>query len=275
VEQTVDYALKSLKVAGLAFAAGIGLLAVTAPSNAATYTFAQTSDHSTDGVLGGAGPYDVNNFISVTAGASGGTQISLFLDPTWSGLISTGASPTSFAFGLSGVSSLNFTAGTPSTFSTATGGVQVFNTAAPANPQTGVLPTTITANGKFSFANDGFGITENSNGGSTPLAPNATTGLVLQFTLTNISLSDFIAALQFSVPAPGNTFTTGTCGAATTGCFYVDVQKSSGLTGVIDFGDETLSSVPLPATLPLFATGIGGLGLLGWRRKNKAKAVAA
>jgi hypothetical protein len=29
---------------------------------------------------------------------------------------------------------------------------------------------------------------------------------------------------------------------------------------------------PLPAALPLFATGIGGLGLLGWRRKQKAVA---
>jgi hypothetical protein len=29
-----------------------------------------------------------------------------------------------------------------------------------------------------------------------------------------------------------------------------------------------------PATLPLFATGIGGLGLLGWRRKRKTQAVA-
>jgi PEP-CTERM motif-containing protein len=26
---------------------------------------------------------------------------------------------------------------------------------------------------------------------------------------------------------------------------------------------------PLPATLPLFATGLGGLGLLSWRRKRK------
>jgi hypothetical protein len=29
---------------------------------------------------------------------------------------------------------------------------------------------------------------------------------------------------------------------------------------------------PLPAALPLFATGLGGLGLLGWRRKRKAEA---
>jgi hypothetical protein len=33
-------------------------------------------------------------------------------------------------------------------------------------------------------------------------------------------------------------------------------------------------ATPLPAALPLFATGLGGLGLLGWRRKRKAQAVA-
>jgi hypothetical protein len=35
---------------------------------------------------------------------------------------------------------------------------------------------------------------------------------------------------------------------------------------------ETTSNVPLPAALPLFATGLVGLGLLGWRRKKKALA---
>jgi hypothetical protein len=34
----------------------------------------------------------------------------------------------------------------------------------------------------------------------------------------------------------------------------------------------TPSPVPLPATFPLFATGIGAIGLLGWRRKRKAQA---
>jgi hypothetical protein len=33
-------------------------------------------------------------------------------------------------------------------------------------------------------------------------------------------------------------------------------------------------ATPLPAALPLFATGLGALGLLGWRRKRKARAVA-
>jgi hypothetical protein len=41
-----------------------------------------------------------------------------------------------------------------------------------------------------------------------------------------------------------------------------------------DIGNAPLSSTPLPAALPLFATGIGGLGLLGWRRKRNAQAVA-
>jgi hypothetical protein len=35
------------------------------------------------------------------------------------------------------------------------------------------------------------------------------------------------------------------------------------------------ASTPLPAALPLFATGLGALGLLGWRRRRKAQAVAA
>jgi len=40
-------------------------------------------------------------------------------------------------------------------------------------------------------------------------------------------------------------------------------------------GKEVPSTVPLPAALPLFATGLGALGLLGWRRKRKGAAIAA
>jgi hypothetical protein len=35
------------------------------------------------------------------------------------------------------------------------------------------------------------------------------------------------------------------------------------------------AATPLPAALPLFASGLGALGLLGWRRKRKASAIAA
>jgi hypothetical protein len=38
-------------------------------------------------------------------------------------------------------------------------------------------------------------------------------------------------------------------------------------------GDQV--ATPLPAALPLFATGLGGLSLLGWRRKRKTAAIAA
>ena len=39
--------------------------------------------------------------------------------------------------------------------------------------------------------------------------------------------------------------------------------------------DTNSSATPLPATLPLFATGVGALGLFGWRRKRKAATIAA
>lgn len=35
-----------------------------------------------------------------------------------------------------------------------------------------------------------------------------------------------------------------------------------------------VSSVPVPAALPLFGTGLAVLGLVGWRRKRKASALA-
>jgi hypothetical protein len=39
-------------------------------------------------------------------------------------------------------------------------------------------------------------------------------------------------------------------------------------------GNSEVGITPLPAALPLFATGLGALGLLGWRRKRKAQAAA-
>jgi hypothetical protein len=36
-----------------------------------------------------------------------------------------------------------------------------------------------------------------------------------------------------------------------------------------------VSETPLPASFPLFATGLGAMGLLGWRRKRKKVALAA
>ncbi len=41
------------------------------------------------------------------------------------------------------------------------------------------------------------------------------------------------------------------------------------------FVEFSPASTPVPAALPLFATGLGALGLLGWRRKRKNAALAA
>ena len=61
---------------------------------------------------------------------------------------------------------------------------------------------------------------------------------------------------------------------------FTDVPTSGGLLSFTDLSDLILSAsstgneTPLPAALPLFATGLGALGLLGWRRKRKAQATA-
>ena len=55
-------------------------------------------------------------------------------------------------------------------------------------------------------------------------------------------------------------------------------QFSFEVTGLVDFfsitvlaGPNELEATPLPAALPLFATGLGALGLVAWRRKRKSK----
>lgn len=53
----------------------------------------------------------------------------------------------------------------------------------------------------------------------------------------------------------------------------VDIYGTvNGTTGVV--GAPDVNVVPLPAALPLFATGLGVMGLFGWRRKRKAEALA-
>jgi hypothetical protein len=56
----------------------------------------------------------------------------------------------------------------------------------------------------------------------------------------------------------------------------LSASQSSDAGGMItltyNFGPT--STTPLPASLPLFASGLGALGLLGWRRKRKAQAAA-
>ena len=57
-----------------------------------------------------------------------------------------------------------------------------------------------------------------------------------------------------------------------TGVTQINIIDQSAIT----FAPVTpVATTPLPAALPLFATGLGALGLFGWRRKRKAAAPAA
>jgi hypothetical protein len=72
-----------------------------------------------------------------------------------------------------------------------------------------------------------------------------------------------IGTLDFSTPSPPNVRVAGEIVA-----FDSPV--------IVGTWEVTLGVVtPLPAALPLFATGLGALGLFGWRRKRKLAARAA
>ena len=60
-----------------------------------------------------------------------------------------------------------------------------------------------------------------------------------------------------------------------TDCTLVSESCGRGWSGSVTVKYTFDATTPLPAALPLFATGLGALGLFGWRRKRKAQAVAA
>jgi uncharacterized protein (TIGR03118 family) len=95
--------------------------------------------------------------------------------------------------------------------------------------------------------------------------------LVGNFSLNSISAFNpttgaFLGTI--AIDGPGGLlaleFGNGASGGSPNTLYFTD--QSDGLFGAIE-------PTPLPAALPLFATGIGGLGLLGWRRKRKAQAL--
>ena len=53
------------------------------------------------------------------------------------------------------------------------------------------------------------------------------------------------------------------------GAFYFCLEVACGYEGIADAGSVS-TATPLPASVPLFASGLGAFGLLCWRRKRKA-----
>jgi hypothetical protein len=92
----------------------------------------------------------------------------------------------------------------------------------------------------------------------------------------------YVGTNTTTAPNPG-TWPTGTLTFNSLLTFDNVVVHWDSANGATDYGPifaadnmiVTPSAVPLPAALPLFATGLGAMGLLGWRRKRKAAAIAA
>jgi hypothetical protein len=90
-----------------------------------------------------------------------------------------------------------------------------------------------------------------------------------------------------SAPYPNLTYFTS-CDPTDLSCNYAagNMSVTNNLTYTIPNGAESIQlawagaysyepPAPLPAALPLFATGLGALGLFGWRRKRKVTAAIA
>jgi hypothetical protein len=97
--------------------------------------------------------------------------------------------------------------------------------------------------------------------------------------VTNLPLGNFLLRIDVI----GNVYSAYINGSSTPATTYVSNNFTSGYVGLYDhdifdgglqaFDNFSLTApnpVPLPGALPLFATGLGALGILGWRRKKKA-----
>jgi CHRD domain len=98
-----------------------------------------------------------------------------------------------------------------------------------------------------------------------PAATSGTYTNTFDLTLAATYNSAFITAVGGTVALAEAAFIFGLEHGET----YANIHDATFPTGEIR---GWLEPTPLPATLSLFATGLGALGLLGWRRKRKARA---
>jgi len=74
---------------------------------------------------------------------------------------------------------------------------------------------------------------------------------------------------QVQIDLGNNAFSSVVLTSATNSFEFANLQASDSQ------GSASVAAAPLPAALPLFAGGLGGMGLFAWWRKRKVKSVAA
>jgi hypothetical protein len=130
----------------------------------------------------------------------------------------------------------------------------------------------------------------NDSGAISPGSLNQSIGSVLDSSLSSSGGVVTFASLAITL-APATRYWIGLSSTNTNGAWLWSNDISGpGVAGEFYFDAHGLFSndsgpyqmqisgdtvTPLPAALPLFATGLGALGLFGWRRKKKAPALAA
>ena len=226
-----------------AMGAAVFLAMSLTPANAAIIeSFALTSDHCTGNCLTVGSPSA--GTVTVTDNGTGTLHYAVTLN-TGFGIINTGGQGgigASFGFNLDKtpvtLTNLVTPGATFSLISTSAGSIHVDG-----------------------FGDFAFGLNCNScgSGASNP-----------DFTTNAIAFDITAAGGLFLTPPPTGDVTVS-AGGSPNAFFALDVFSTvTGNTGPVDASTPT-SAVPLPGALPLFATGLGALGLLGWRRKRKAR----
>jgi hypothetical protein len=91
-----------------------------------------------------------------------------------------------------------------------------------------------------------------------------------------VSLYDGTGFGTLVVGSPSPTVDIPTSFSGLSGAFELIYVEANGLPAVLDLDvTSSVANTPLPATLPLFAGGLGAVGFLARRKKQKAAALAA
>jgi hypothetical protein len=188
-----------------------------------------------DGCSGGCG-IDTNNKVQIWATTvADDYQITVTLDTNWSFMRDPTGNGHDATF----------------LFSDTSNSLSIFNISSNGGSSFSVTSDP-THDAPYTFPQHGYGLSNSEMKKGTSLTFDVAT--------SDATLALFIASLQSASGGSDNPF------------FVADVSSADGNTGSIDFG---LSQTPLPAALPLFAGGLGLLGMFSRRRKQKVSAFAA